>query len=71
MAADGIRRRVAEDLFGAAIEMDDALRRVDGDDRVGCDGKNAGELGLGRQTFLLNATLLSQPRAQIEVLDDQ
>ena len=44
MPPDRIRRRVPEDLLGAAIEMDDPLRLVDRDDRVGRDAEDTGEL---------------------------
>ena len=46
MAADRVAGAIAEDLFSPAVEMDDPLAVVDRDDRIGCDGQDAGKLGL-------------------------
>jgi hypothetical protein len=47
VSPDRVRRRVPEDLLGAAIEMHDPLRVVDRDDCVGGNRQNARELFLG------------------------
>lgn len=66
MAAYRVSRLVAEDLFGAAIEVHDPLRTVDGDDRVGRNSQNPGELCLGCSQRVLDAL----PGAQTS-LDDK
>ena len=42
--ADRLVRRVAEDLLRAAVEVDDAMRVVDGDDGIGGNRQDSGEL---------------------------
>lgn len=71
MSADRVVRFVAENLLGAAIEVHDALRLIDGDDRVGGNRQNAGELCLRCAERLLSETLLAEARPKIEVLDDE
>ena len=44
---------VAEDALGTLVEDRDALMLVDRDDRVGGDGDDSGELGLGQAQRLL------------------
>ncbi len=65
MTTDGVGGGVAEDLFGAAVKVDDALRLVDGDDCIGRDGKDAGEFRLGGLQRRLRAPLLIESRANV------
>jgi len=57
MPAERVRLLVAEDFLGAAVEVDDALRLVDRDDRVGRDSEDSRELGFGgsKRLFDTNA----------------
>ena len=71
MPPDRIFGHVAEDLLGAAVEMDDALTLIDGDDRVGRDRENAGEFRLGCPERFLRAALLAESCAEIDVLNDE
>ena len=71
MPSDGFVRAVAEDLLGAVIEVDDLLRVVDRDDRVGGDGEDAGELRLRRPQLLLDPALLPEARANVRLLNRQ
>ncbi|HXT17335.1 MAG TPA: hypothetical protein VN706_16975 [Gemmatimonadaceae bacterium] len=70
MPAERILFGVAEDLLGAAIEVDDAQRLIDGDDGVRGDGQNARELGLRRAKLILDPMLRAQAPAQIGGLRD-
>jgi hypothetical protein len=69
--ADHVLRRVTEDFFGAAIEVDDVLRVIDSDDRVGGDRQNAGELRLRCAERLLSEALFPEARPKIEMLNDE
>lgn len=71
MSAKRVLGRVAEDVFSAAVEVDDALALIDRDDRVGRDREDAGELRFGRAQRLLRIPLRAEPRSEIEVLNDQ
>ena len=71
MAPDHILGLVAEDLFRAAIEMNDPLGLIDRNDRVGRDRQDAGELGFRRSQVFLNTVLFAKPRANREMLDDE
>ena len=61
MATNRVSSRVAENLFGAAIEVNDPLRLIDCYDRVGGDAKDAGELRLGCAQRVLDALTRAQP----------
>lgn len=61
MAADGVGRLVFEDLFRAAIEMNDALRSIDRDDRIGGDSQNSRELRFRFAKRVLDLALGTKP----------
>ena len=61
MTTDRVSSRVPENLFGAAIEVNDPLRLIDCYDRVGGDAKDAGELRLGCAQRVLDSLTRAQP----------
>ena len=59
--SDRVGGGVPENLFGAAIEVNDPLRLIDCYDRVGGDAKDAGELRLGCAQRVLDSLSRAQP----------
>ncbi len=67
---DGLRLRVAEDLLRAIVEDGDSLLVIDGDDRVGRDRDDPGELRLRLLEPLLRDLDLLDIGAGAEPFDD-